>query len=450
MPELQLSWNSFLNQDVRLSRRSMNLTRQAFILALASLMAGCTTLPSTTEALPDFNQQDIDACKKLSLAKVKPNIKVVVPAISLPDRLNCTSGSMPGSTSCSTIPGIKYPAIEEDLNSDARVNVLSECLLAKLQARTTLAAAPRGDTKPSSAPAWTAPPELSAQVEAKARQLLGAPASAGAQAADKVSGKHNQGRKDCAVCPAMVLIPAGSFSMGSTSHLSEQPVHQVVITSFLLGKYEVTQGEWTAIMGSNPSANTACGERCPVERISWNEAQTFIHRLKQLTGLNYRLPSEAEWEYAARANTTLATDSEEEVEQLQQNAWYSKNSKGHVHPVGQKAPNGFGLHDMQGNVWEWVEDAFHENYLGAHPNGKPRLSHSESIRRVLRGGSWFNEHKLLRPHHRNSDAPEASYVFFGLRLARDVAPALPALKATRAEQGSGPASDGIHASGLTP
>lgn len=428
----------------------MKLNRQAFILALASLMAGCMSLPSTTEALPDFNQQDIDYCKKLSLAKVKPNIRVIVPAISLPDRLNCTSGSMPGSSSCSTIPGIKYPAIEEDLNSDARVNVLSECLLAKLQARTTLAAAQGGDNKASSAPAWAVAPELSAQVEAKARQLLGAPASATARAADTLSGKHIQGRKDCTVCPEMVLIPAGSFSMGSTSHLSEQPVHQVAIASFLLGKYEVTQAEWTAIMGSNPSANTACGERCPVERISWNEAQTFIHRLKQLTGLNYRLPSEAEWEYAARARTTPTTDPEEEVEQLQQNAWYSKNSKGHVHPVGQKAPNRFGLHDMQGNVWEWVEDVFHENYLGAHSNGQARLSHSESAKRVLRGGSWFNEHKLLRPHHRNSDLPEASFVFFGLRLARDVTPSSPPLKEAQADAEPATASGKVNASGLKP
>jgi formylglycine-generating enzyme required for sulfatase activity len=448
MPELQQSWNPFFNLDVEHSRRSMKFANRAALLVLGGLMAGCISLPSSTDGLPDFNQQDIDSCKKLSLATVKPNIRVVVPAISLPDRLNCTSGSMPGSTSCSTIPGIKYPAIEEDLNSDARVNVLSECLLAKLQARAALAAAQRGGNRPSSAPALAAPPELSAQVEAKARQLLGAPASVAAQAADTVNGRHIQGRKDCAICPAMVLIPTGSFSMGSSSHLTEQPIHQVAISGFLLGKYEVTQGEWMAIMGSNPSANTACGERCPVERINWNEAQTFIHRLNQLTGLNYRLPSEAEWEYAARAGTTLSTDPEEEVEQLQQNAWYSKNSKGHVHPVGQKAPNRFGLHDMQGNVWEWVEDAFHENYLGAHTDGQARRSHSETTKRVLRGGSWFNEHKLLRPHHRNSDSPEARFVFFGLRLARDVTPTSARLKEAQANPAT--TSGKVKASGLTP
>ena len=134
----------------------------------------------------------------------------------------------------------------------------------------------------------------------------------------------------------------------------EQPVTQVRISrGFWLGKYEVTQAEWQAVMGTNPSGNSDCCGQCPVEQVSWNDTQEFIGRLNGRAGGNrYRLPTEAEWEYAARAGTTG-----DRYGNLDAIAWYGgNNSEFGTNPVGQKAPNAWGLHDMIGNVWEWVED----------------------------------------------------------------------------------------------
>ncbi|MCV2351039.1 formylglycine-generating enzyme family protein [Paucibacter sp. Y2R2-4] len=326
---------------------------------------------------------------------------------------------MAGSTYCVTIPGIKYPAIEEDLNVEARAQVFSACLMVKRYAEPDwranashkLGDRPSNDVERTSAQLNS----TSFEIETKGR------ASGGTATLGGPLPPAWLGTKDCDVCPRMVTVPPGSFKMGSALASTEQPIHTVKVRGFLLGKYEVTQAEWTAIMGSNPSANKTCGRNCPVDRVSWSSAQEFIKRLNSRTGLNYRLPSEAEWEYAARAGRN-SLPMEQEVETLRNFAWYNSNSGGEVHPVGQKIPNAFGLHDMQGNVWEWVEDVMHQNYQGASPIGQARQVGSTPEQRVLRGGSYFDNPKFLRASHRNADTPDAAYVFFGLRLARDLEP----------------------------
>ena len=194
-----------------------------------------------------------------------------------------------------------------------------------------------------------------------------------------------------------VWIPAGDFRMGSTSRHAdseEKPVTRVRISrGFYLGKYEVTQGQWEGVMGSNPSRFKNCGGNCPVERVSWDDVQEFIRKLNGKSGgRRYRLPTEAEWEYAARGGTTADTYAGDLTNPrgndpvLNRIAWYRENSGRRTHPVGRKAPNGWGLHDMLGNVWEWVGD-----WYGDYPGGTvtdPSGPGSGSYR-VIRGGSWI-------------------------------------------------------------
>src|SRR3989338_2056531 len=196
--------------------------------------------------------------------------------------------------------------------------------------------------------------------------------------------------KDCADCPEMVVIPAGSFDMGSNVDPSEMPVHRVTISyAFALGKTEVTQGQWKAIMGDNPSKHINCGDNCPVEMVSWKDAQAFIQKLNDKTGKQYRLPSEAEWEYACRAGGTHLYCGGDDPDAI---SWYgglatpAGNSGKATNPVATKQANAFGLYDMSGNVWEWVEDSYHENYDGAPTDGSARQG--DSVLRVPRGGSW--------------------------------------------------------------
>lgn len=389
---------------------------------LALLVAtGCSSLKSGAGNSLGVESEEIAACKAYSLDMVKPNMRVITPALTMPDRTVCTTGTSQGSTYCTQIPGIRYPAVEEDINTEARIQVLAECLLAKQETARIARLAAQGEPIKADK-SHSAPQAVTARfalAEALARQAL----TDKTDSPTPPTSKWAPARKDCELCPALMLIPAGSFKMGSLTLTAEQPVHTVSVPSFLLGKYEVTQGEWKAVMGSNPSANTACGDHCPVERISWHDAQAFVRKLNEKTGLNFRLPSEAEWEYAAQTGDRAASTPEAEIERLHRSAWFSSNSQGQVHPVGLKAPNRFGLHDMQGNVWEWVEDAFHDNYQGARADARARSGGAEPAKRVLRGGSWFNEAKLLRPQHRNAEVPEASYVFFGLRLARDLSAA---------------------------
>ena len=212
----------------------------------------------------------------------------------------------------------------------------------------------------------------------------------------------------------LVLVPAGSFKMGSPNGEShENPVHDVTISqAFYMGKYEVTQAQWQAVMGSNPSNFKDCGGNCPVENVSWDDAQNFINKLNARgDGFSYRLPTEAEWEYACRAGTTgdYAGD-------LDAMAWYEKNSGSKNHAVGTKLPNAFGLFDMHGNVWEWCQDWYHNSYNGAPTDGSAWLSGREQTSRVLRGGSSGDVGGNLRSADRSDDAPDDRVGGIGFRV----------------------------------
>jgi formylglycine-generating enzyme required for sulfatase activity len=183
------------------------------------------------------------------------------------------------------------------------------------------------------------------------------------------------------------LILAGTFQMGSTNGNSdERPVHTVNITkAFYMQKTEVTQGQWRAVMGTNPSWFSDCGDTCPVEQVSWNDIQGFLTALNAMDpGKNYRLPTEAEWEYAARAGTTGDYGGTGVLDQM---GWYSDNSGSQTHPVAQKQPNHWGLYDMHGNVWEWVQDWYSATYYSVSPTNDPQ-GPATGTSRVLRGGSW--------------------------------------------------------------
>jgi len=213
-----------------------------------------------------------------------------------------------------------------------------------------------------------------------------------------------------------VLVPAGAFKMGSaTGDSDERPVHQVTISkAFYLGKYEVTQSQWQAVMGTNPSAFPSDPKR-PVDQVSWDEAQAFINKLNAMEGVKlYRLPTEAEWEYAARAGSTTIYSFGNDPKQLGDYAWYRGNAEHHSHPVGQKQPNTWGLHDMLGNVWEWVHDW--EGKYPAGPVTDPKGAESGTYH-MRRGCAWNNEANVCRVANRYSVVGYRDD-FIGLRMVR--------------------------------
>ena len=238
-------------------------------------------------------------------------------------------------------------------------------------------------------------------------------------AAEVARMKAEEGRKIVDALVAgneFVRIPAGEFRMGSKSSEAdddERPLTRVRISrGFYLGKYEVTQAEWEAVMGSNPSRFTECGPNCPVERVTWDDVQEFIRRLNATVGEErYRLPTEAEWEYAARAGTIG-----DRYGNLDAIAWNGYNSGGRTHPVGRKAPNAWGLHDMLGNVWEWTQDCYVDHLPGGtvtDPQGP--VSGSE---RVNRGGGWSGFAGNCRASGRIGDSPGFRRDDLGFRLLR--------------------------------
>ncbi|RPH90712.1 MAG: serine/threonine-protein kinase pkn1, partial [Chroococcales cyanobacterium metabat2.561] len=167
--------------------------------------------------------------------------------------------------------------------------------------------------------------------------------------------------------PEMVDIPAGKFNMGSNEYEDEKPIHQVIVPAFQIGKYPVTQAQYQAVMGNNPSRFSGNPQN-PVESVTWFNAQAFCEKLSQLTGKNYRLPTETEWEYACRAGTETLFSFGDDREQLGDYAWFDGNSNNTTHPVGEKQPNPWEIYDMHGNVWEWCADQHHENYVNKPDN----------------------------------------------------------------------------------
>ncbi len=199
----------------------------------------------------------------------------------------------------------------------------------------------------------------------------------------------------------------------------EHPRHQVTISKgFQMGKFEVTQAQWEAVMGSNPSHNYGVGDNNPVYYVSWNNCQSFVSKLNELdSGYTYRLPTEAEWEYACRAGSTTVYSYGNDSGQLGQYAWYNDNSNSKTHPVGEKKPNAWGLYDMHGNVWEWCQDWYDGDYYDNSPGTDPQGPNSGSYR-VIRGGSWNNDAGYCRSAFRYGINPDNVYGDFGLRLVR--------------------------------
>jgi eukaryotic-like serine/threonine-protein kinase len=220
----------------------------------------------------------------------------------------------------------------------------------------------------------------------------------------------------------MVYVPGGSFTMGSEEYDSEKPRHVVMVPGFYMGKFQVTQEQYLQIMGTNP-ANWQ-DAKLPVEKVSWDNAQVFCQKLSAKTGKKYRLPSEAEWEYACRAKTdtpfyfgeTIST----EVANYDGNQVYKSGVKGvdreKTTPVGSFPANGFGLHDMHGNVWEWCEDKWHENYQGAPTDGSAWISGNDNDYRLLRGGSWHYNPNHCRSANRNRRSAADRYNTVGFRV----------------------------------
>jgi formylglycine-generating enzyme required for sulfatase activity len=214
-----------------------------------------------------------------------------------------------------------------------------------------------------------------------------------------------------------VYVKPGTFKMGSNDgHDDEKPVHKVTLKkSFYMQTTEVTQGQWRAVMGNNPSYFKNCGDDCPVESVSWNDAKDFIKKLNKMEGNKYRLPTEAQWEYAARGGEKSKGYKYSGSDNLDKVAWYDKNSNEKTHIVATKKPNELGLYDMSGNVWEWCEDKWHSNYEGAPDDGSAWET-GESSFRVFRGGSWNDDAQICRVACRLSDCPEHRFRAVGFRL----------------------------------
>jgi len=248
--------------------------------------------------------------------------------------------------------------------------------------------------------------------------------------------------------PEMILIEEGSFQMGNIQHdrnTDERPIHKVILDAFEIGKYEVTNAEYVLFLNDGDTKWNA-GERSfyenairsnskiildetkkfsiksgyekhPVQKVSWHGAISYIAWLSDITGKNYRLPTEAEWEYAARAGTTSSWSCGDDDKEIPDYAWYNGNLTNNPHPVGQKKPNLWKLHDTHGNVWEWVNDWYDQDYYSRSPVRNPK-GPENGTDRVIRGGYWHNNSSDLRTAHRGNNLPGTRLDSIGFRLAR--------------------------------
>ncbi len=228
----------------------------------------------------------------------------------------------------------------------------------------------------------------------------------------------------------MVYVPAGSFMMGSNEADDEKPIHRVNLSAFYMGKYAITQEQYQAVMGTNPARFK--GSNRPVEKVSWDDGMEFCQKLSQRTGNKYSLPSESQWEYACRAETTtpfcygetISTD----LANYDGNRTYGKGLKGKYREqttsVGDFPPNAFGLYDMHGNVWEWCLDTWHENYNGAPTDGSAWIE-NDNHSHLLRGGSWDNDPVNCRSSCRNGLARVIRYNYCGFRVVSLPSPRFP-------------------------
>ncbi len=212
---------------------------------------------------------------------------------------------------------------------------------------------------------------------------------------------------------AFVWVPSGCFQMGGTDWSFGSPLHKVCVKGFWMAKYEVTQAQYSQVVGGNPSK--LVGLDNPVENVSWDDAIHFTERMGGSTGTKVRLPSEAEWEYACRSGRAQAMYCGK-GENINYVGWYSANSDHRPRPVGYFPPNDWGLHDMSGNVWEWVQDCWHSTFQGAPADGGVWKG-GECPSRVMRGGSWCNDATYARAGFRYGNDPDGGECS-GFRVAR--------------------------------
>ena len=254
--------------------------------------------------------------------------------------------------------------------------------------------------------------------------------------ADKDKSKLHNTPPKFAFEPEMIAVQGGSFQMGANKHYFDQPIHTVTVPDFSIGKYPVTQAQWQAVMGDNPSYSK--GDDLPVELVSWNDVQVFLEKINQKTGKAYRRPSEAEWEFAARGGiksqgyTYSGSNNADDV------AWHHSLSSNLIkivndvnlddtlaliraligtHAVGTKNANELGIYDMSGNVWEWCEDIWHTSYDGAPSDGSAWIIEDFSSSRVMRGGSWYNDYLICSSTVRDRYPPTTRKEKIGFRLA---------------------------------
>ncbi len=236
----------------------------------------------------------------------------------------------------------------------------------------------------------------------------------GAEQASTVAGQEQISNS---IAMALVKIPGGTFVMGEAGRANRLPTREVTIAPFYIGIYEVTQAQWQAVMGYNPSEYK--DSRRPVEQVSWLEVQSFLEELNRLEGTNrYRLPTEAEWEYAARAGSLEPRFFGEDVTQLRRYAAYGAKDASGSWPVGRKAANPWGLFDVYGNVWEWVQDCWHDNYNGAPASGR-LWAGGDCAYRVMRGGGWNSPESSIGSAVRGSFIPNQEDVATGFRVVRN-------------------------------
>lgn len=233
----------------------------------------------------------------------------------------------------------------------------------------------------------------------------------------------------------MVYVAGGTFEMGATpeqgsdAYADEMPVHTVTLGDYYIGRYEVTQAQWVAVMGRDvvqqrDAKDTTLtlhgmGADYPAYYISWEEAKRFCEKLSELSGKTYRLPTEAEWEYAARGGRHKDGTKYSGSDEISEVAWVARNSEGTTHPVGQKKPNGLGLYDMSGNVWEWCQDKYCADYYSESPVENPEGPEYGSFR-VKRGGSWRYLANSGRVSRRYSNFPDTKRDVVGLRVVREL------------------------------
>lgn len=260
---------------------------------------------------------------------------------------------------------------------------------------------------------------------------------------------------DCDACGQLAIVPEGTCLIGSPPEEKarwerrEEPQHEVHVPSFALGRTEVTQAQWMAIMGDvnphegtfarlratlkhwvtgepyNPSGFAECGGACPVENVSWDDAQVFIERLNASSGQHFRLPTDAEWECAARAGGTERYGEFKTIDgsranyntAIPQEGETARPSVGMPVRADSFEPNAYGLYNMQGNVWEWAQDCWNPSHDGAPTDGSARTT-GDCTQRSLRGGSWIDDSRRMRPAHRSKDKSDVRMYFQGFRLAR--------------------------------